>query len=321
MKLIIQIPCYNEEATLPKTLLALPKSVSGFDCVEVLIVDDGSEDGTVAVARKYGVDHIVLLREHKGLAKAFIDGVEACLSLGADVIVNTDADNQYNAEDIPDLLAPILEGKADFVIGTRPIQSIENFSWLKKVLQRLGSWLVRTASQTAVIDAPSGFRAFNREAAMRLNVFYSYSYTLETLIQAGHAGFTTVSVPIRVNDEQRPSRLASSLFSYVQKSAFTIICAYAVYNPLKFFLGVAVIFFSLGFILSLRFLYFFLTGDGDGHVQSVVLSVFLMGVGFNFAMMAILAELISVNRQLLEKLSYHRQLTKTSLKSTSSTAS
>ena len=308
MKLIIQIPCYNEEATLPETLAVLPKSVPGFDRVEILVVDDGSEDGTVAVAREHGVDHVLCLKKHRGLAKAFMDGVEACLSLGADVIINTDADNQYNAEDIPSLLKPILKGEADFVIGTRPIESIEYFSWSKKLLQILGSRIVRAASQTSVMDAPSGFRAITREAAMQLNVFSSYSYTLETLIQAGHTGISTMSVPIRVNSEQRPSRLASSLFSYVRKSALTIVLTYAIYKPLKFFLGIAALFFLPGLFLSFRFLYYFLTGDGDGHVQSVILSVFLMSVGFSLAMMAVLAELISVNRQLLEKLSYRQQL-------------
>lgn len=311
MKLIIQIPCYNEEATLPETLAALPKSIAGFDRVETLVVDDGSEDATVAVAREYGVDHILSLKRHKGLAKAFMDGVEACLNLGADVIINTDADNQYNAEDIPGLLEPILKGEADLVIGTRPIESVEHFSWIKKVLQILGSRIVRVASQTSVMDAPSGFRAITREAAMRLNTFSSYSYTLETLIQAGHIGIATVSVPVEVNEQQRPSRLVKNVFSYVLNSAITIVRTYAIYKPFSFFMGIAALLFLPGFALGLRFLYYFFTGDGDGHVQSVVLSVFLMGSGFNLAMMAIMTDLIAVNRQLLEKLGYRQQLVET----------
>ena len=311
MKLIIQIPCYNEEATLPETLSVLPKSITGFDRVETLVVDDGSEDATVAVAGEYGVDHILCLKRHKGLAKAFMDGVEACLNLGADVIINTDADNQYNAEDIPGLLEPILKGEADFVIGTRPIESVEHFSWIKKVLQVWGSRIVRVASQTSVMDAPSGFRAITREAAMRLNIFGSYSYTLETLIQAGHIGIATVSVPVEVNEKQRPSRLVKNVFSYVLNSAITIVRTYAIYKPFSFFMGIAALLFLPGFALGLRFLYYFFTGDGDGHVQSVVLSVFLMGSGFNLAIMAIMTDLIAVNRQLLEKLGYRQQLVET----------
>ena len=296
---------------MPETLAALPKSIPGFDRVEILVVDDGSEDSTVAVAKEYGVDHIICLKRHKGLAKAFMDGLEACLNLGADVIINTDADNQYSADCIPKLLSPILEGEADFVIGTRPIAAIEHFSWIKKILQRLGSHVVRAVSQTSVVDAPSGFRAITRKAAMQLNVFNGYSYTLETLIQAGHAGIVTVSVPIEVNSEQRPSRLVSSLFSYVRKSAIAIILSYAIYKPLRFFFGISMLFFVPGLLLSFRFLYYFLSGDGDGHVQSVVLSVFLMSTGFSLAIMAILAELISVNRQLLEKISYRQQFNET----------
>ncbi len=308
VRLIIQIPCYNEEADLAKTLAALPKSISGFNSVEYLVIDDGSDDKTVEVAEACGVDHIVRLQQHLGLGRAFISGLEACLARGADVIINTDADNQYSGDDIPKLLEPILSGAADFVIGTRPIASIEHFSWLKKCLQLLGSRVVRAASQTTVMDAPSGFRAITRDAAMRLNVFSSYSYTLETLIQAGQVGIVTVSVPVRVNGEKRPSRLVKSIFSYVFNSAVTIVRTYAIYKPLSFFLGIAVLLFLPGLALSLRFLYYFLSGDGDGHVQSVILSVFLMGIAFNLAMMAILAELISVNRQLLEKFGYRQQL-------------
>jgi glycosyltransferase involved in cell wall biosynthesis len=313
MKLIIQIPCFNEEATLPETIAALPKSVVGFDEVELLVVDDGSNDRTVELAREHGVHHVICLKQHSGLSRAFIDGLQACLNLGADVIVNTDADNQYSAGCIPQLLLPILEGEADFVIGTRPIQSIEHFSWSKKWLQKWGSRVVRAASQTPVLDAPSGFRAITREAAMRLNIFSSYSYTLETLIQAGHIGIVTVSVPVRVNRERRPSRLLKSVLNYVLNSAITIIRTYAMYKPFSFFLGIAFLLFLPGFALSLRFLYFFFTGDGDGHVQSVVLSVFLMGSAFNLAIVAVIADLIAANRQLLEKLAYRQQLVETKL--------
>lgn len=308
MKLIIQIPCFNEEATLPETIAALPKSISGFDQVELLVVDDGSSDRTVAVARECGVHHVVCLKQHSGLSRAFMNGLQACLSLGADVIVNTDADNQYSADYIQKLLSPLLKGEADFVIGTRPIDSIDHFSWLKKRLQNLGSRVVRAASQTSVTDAPSGFRAINREAAMRLNSFSSYSYTLETLIQAGHIGIATISVPIEVNREQRPSRLVKSVFSYILNSSVTIIRTYAIYKPFSFFLGGSLALFLPGFFLGLRFLYYFFTGDGDGHVQSVVLSVFLMGSAFNLAIMAVMADLIAANRQLLEKLGYRQQL-------------
>lgn len=309
MKLIIQIPCFNEAFALPETIAALPKSVSGFDQVELLVVDDGSYDRTVDVARECGVQHVICLKQHSGLSKAFINGLQACLNLGADVIINTDADNQYSANCISKLLPPILEGRADFVIGTRPIDSIDHFSWVKKHLQTLGSRIVRTASRTSVMDAPSGFRAITREAAMRLNSFSSYSYTLETLIQAGHIGIATVSVPVEVNGQKRPSRLVKSLFSYVLNSAITIIRAYAIYRPFSFFMGLAGLLFLPGFAFGLRFLYYFFTGFGDGHVQSVILSVFLMGSAFNLAILAILADLIAANRQLLEKLDYRQQLT------------
>lgn len=315
MKLIIQIPCFNEEATLPETIAALPKFVSGFDQVELLVVDDGSHDRTIEVARKCGVHHIVRLKQNSGLSRAFIYGLQACLHLGADVIVNADADNQYSAKCIPKLLSPILEGKADFVIGTRPIHSIDHFCWVKKRLQNLGSRVVRILSQTAVMDAPSGFRAIAREAAMRLNTFSRYSYTLETLIQAGHIGIATVSVPVEVNGTQRPSRLIKSIFAYVLNSAITIVRTYAIYKPFSFFLSIAFLLFLPGIMLGLRFLYFFFTGDGNGHVQSVVLSVFLMGSAFNLAITAIVADLIAANRQLLEKLGYRQQLIEMKLRS------
>lgn len=308
MKLIIQIPCFNEEAALAETVAALPKFVPGFDQVELLVVDDGSYDRTVEVAKKWGVHHIVCLKQHSGLSRAFIDGLQACLNLEADVIVNTDADNQYSAGCIPELLRPILRGDADFVIGTRPIHSIDHFSWVKKRLQNLGSRVVRAVSQTTVMDAASGFRAITREAAMRLNTFSSYSYTLETLIQAGHMGIATVSVPIEVNGKQRPSRLVKSVFSYILNSAITIVRTYAIYKPFSFFLSIAGLLFLPGFALGLRFLYYFFTGDGNGHVQSVVLSVFLMGSAFNLVIVAIITDLIAANRQLLEKLGYRQQL-------------
>ncbi|WP_272700599.1 glycosyltransferase family 2 protein [Desulfovibrio sp. Fe33] len=235
MKLIIQIPCYNEEQTLGVALAELPRSVPGFTEVEWLVIDDGSRDNTVAEAKKHGVDHVVRHPNNKGLAAAFRTGLDACLALGADVIVNTDADNQYNAGNIPDLVAPILEGTADMVIGERPIASIDHFSPLKKMLQRLGSWVVRMASHTDIPDAPSGFRAISRVAAQQLMVFNNYTYTLETIIQAGQKGMSVTSVPVQVNDDLRPSRLVKDIPSYIRQSIFTIIRIFVVYKPFRFF--------------------------------------------------------------------------------------
>lgn len=302
MKLIIQIPCLNEAKTLKVALSALPRTVHGFDDVEWLIVNDGSTDKTVEVAKSNGVDHVVNFTQNQGLAKAFMAGLEKSLELGADVIVNTDADNQYNADDIPALVAPILDGTAEYVIGARPIQDTEHFSIIKKYLQKLGSWVVRIASATDIPDAPSGFRAISRQCAKELNVYSEYTYTLETIIQAGRKNMAVTSVPIRTNEDLRPSRLLSSMPNYIKKSIFTIVRIFVVYQPFKFFVSIAGLIMSLGFILGTRFLYYFFLGEGDGHVQSVILAGVLIVIGFQTALIAFVADLLSVNRQLLEEL-------------------
>jgi glycosyltransferase involved in cell wall biosynthesis len=259
-KLIIQIPCYNEEATLGATLAELPRRIQGVDCIEWLVIDDGSRDKTVEVAKACGVDRIVRLPHNQGLAKAFMAGLEASLKAGADIIVNTDADNQYCASDIPLLIEPIILGQADIVVGARPIWQTKHFSLIKKLLQKLGSWVVRRASNTNIPDAPSGFRAFNREAALRLNVFNSYTYTLETIIQAGQKGMKIISVPIRTNFVSRPSRLVKNNASYVVRSLFTILRIFMLYRPLRFFLLLGSVPFSLGVILGIRWLIFLFMG-------------------------------------------------------------
>jgi glycosyltransferase involved in cell wall biosynthesis len=307
MKLIIQIPCYNEEATLGVTLSALPRKVPGVDVVEWLIIDDGSDDRTVEVARAYGVDHIVRLPRNQGLARGFMAGLEASIKAGADIIVNTDADNQYCADDIPRLIEPILSGKAEIVVGARPILGIKHFSPLKKLLQKLGSYVVRLASKTDIPDAPSGFRAMSRNAAMRLNVFSEYTYTLETIIQAGQKSMAITSVPIRTNEDLRPSRLVKSIPSYVQRSILTIFRIFITYRPFQFFSTAAAIFFIAGFLIGVRFLYFYFTGGGGGHIQSLILAALLMALGGMLFVLALLADLISVNRKLLEKLDWRIQ--------------
>jgi glycosyltransferase involved in cell wall biosynthesis len=304
VKLIIQIPCYNEQATLGIALAALPRQVAGFDTVEWLIIDDGSQDETARVAAEHGVDHIVRFTRNQGLAAAFMAGIDACLSAGADVIVNTDADNQYDASHIPDLTAPILSGKADMVIGARPIHSIGHFSAVKKRLQGLGSWVVRVASNTTVPDAPSGFRAMSRKAAMELNVFNEYTYTLETIIQAGQKRLAIMSVPIQVNADLRPSRLVRSIPSYVWRSLVVICRIFVTYKPFAVFTAVGTGVLFLGLILGGRFLYYYLSGQGTGHIQSVILAAMLVGVGFFLIVGGVIADLISVNRKLLEKVNY-----------------
>ena len=304
MKLIIQIPCYNEEATLGLTLSQLPRQLPGIDKIEWLIINDGSRDRTVEVAQANGVDRIVNLRRNQGLAKAFMAGIEASLEAGADIIVNTDADNQYCAADIPNLIAPILEGRAQIVIGTRPIQEIAHFSPIKKLLQRLGSLVVRLASNTRVPDAPSGFRAIGREAALRLNVFNEYTYTLETIIQAGQRGLIVTSVPIRTNGYLRPSRLVKSIWAYVQHSVLTILRVFMTYRPLQFFTLLGSIPFSIGFLLCCRWLFLFWGIIGDdpakSRVPSLVLAAILILIGVQFWIFGLVADLMSVNRQLLE---------------------
>ncbi len=304
MKLIIQIPCFNEEDALPETLQELPRDIPGIDTVEWLVINDGSVDRTVEVALENGVDHVVNVSRNRGLANAFTVGLEACLKYGADIIVNTDADNQYCADDIPKLLAPILSGEAEMVIGERPIDDIAHFGTMKKALQKLGSRVVRFLSNTDVADAPSGFRAISRSAAMRLNVFSEYTYTLETIIQAGQKGMTIVSVPIRTNGETRPSRLMGSISSYIKRSVMTMFRIFLTYRPLRFFMSLGISVFALGLILGLRFLYYYYTGDGSGKIQSTILAALLMGTGSFLCVMGLVVDLISVNRKLLEKLQW-----------------
>jgi len=301
-KLIIQIPCYNEEATLGITLSALPRQVPGMDSVEWLVIDDGSTDGTVQVAREHGVEHLVHFPRRQGLARAFMAGLEASLRAGAEVIVNTDADNQYCAEDIPKLIQPILAKKAEIVIGQRPIEEMQHFSRSKKFLQRLGSWVVRIVSGTDIADAPSGFRAISREAAIRLNVFSDYTYTLEMIIQAGLKGMAITSVPVRVNPTTRPSRLVKSIPSYVQRSLFTILRIFMTYQPLRFFTILGSIPLATGFLLDLRWLALFLSGTPRTHLPSLILASILVLVGFQIWIFGLMADLMSVNRKLLEEI-------------------
>ncbi|WP_333849235.1 glycosyltransferase family 2 protein [Leclercia sp.] len=304
MKLIIQIPCYNEAETLAIALNALPRQVNGFDKVEWLIVDDGSTDDTINVARQNGVDHVVKHAGNKGLAKAFMTGLDACLNLNADVIVNTDADNQYSADDIPLLVAPILEHRAEMVIGERPISAIDHFSPIKKYLQKLGSWVVRVASNTNVPDAPSGFRAMSRATAQKLMVFNDYTYTLETIIQAGQKNITITSVAVRVNEDLRPSRLVKSISSYIKRSIITIVRIFVIYRPFRFFGAIGAVLFTSGFLLGVRFLYKYITGDGNGYIQSLILASILMGMGFQTILVAFITDLLSANRKLLEDLRF-----------------
>lgn len=305
MKLIIQIPCYNEEGTIGVTLGDLPREMEGFDSVEWLIIDDGSKDGTVEAARKAGADHVVRLSRNRGLAVAFAAGLDACLKLGADVIINTDGDNQYKAEDIPKLVEPVISGSADMVIGARPISTTEHFSPLKKTLQKMGSAVVRLASRTDVADAPSGFRAMSRDAALRLNVFNNYTYTLETIIQAGQKGLGVLSVPVGTNPDLRPSRLFRSIPSYLQRSISTIIRIFVVYRPFRFFVTIGIALFSAGFFIGLRFLYYYFFGSGTGaYIQSLILASILLGIGFQTILVGFLADLLSVNRRLMEDIQY-----------------
>jgi glycosyltransferase involved in cell wall biosynthesis len=301
-KLIIQIPCYNEESTLGQTLAALPRQVPGFDRVEWLVVDDGSRDATVAVARQAGVDHVVSLPQNQGLARAFMVGLEASLRAGADVIVNTDADNQYDAAGIPALVAPILDGRAQIVIGERPIMSVREYSLVKKVLQRLGSAVVKMASNARVPDAPSGFRAMHAEAALRLCVFSDYTYTLETIIQAGRNSIAMTSVPVAVNPATRPSRLVRSIPVYVRRSLLTIVRIFILYKPLRFFLYLGTLFFIPGLLIGLRFLLLYLQGEGAGHVQSLILAAVLLVTAVVVYASGILADLVAANRVLLEEI-------------------
>lgn len=304
MKLIIQIPCYNEEETLGITYNDLPKHIDGIDEIEYLIINDGSTDRTVDVARELGIHHVVSFKQNKGLAKGFMAGLDACLHLGADIIVNTDADNQYCGADIEKLVRPILDNQADIVIGERPIDQTEHFSWKKKKFQHLGSWVVRVASGTDIPDAPSGFRAYSREAALRMNVVNEYTYTLETIIQAGNDKIAMTSVPIRTNGETRPSRLFSSMWKYMKRSATVIIRSFLMYKPLRFFSIVGSIMLLLGAVLGVRFLAFFFTGSGGGHTQSLILAAILLLAGFQTIVVGLLGDVIAANRKILQDIQY-----------------
>lgn len=312
MKLIIQIPCFNEEESLPITLSELPRSIPGIDCIEVLIIDDGSSDRTRQVAREQGVNHIVGFANNRGLAEAFMLGIRSCLERGADIIVNTDADNQYNAEDIEKLVTPVVAGAADIVIGARPIETIQHFSAPKKALQRIGSWVVKRVSGTAVADAPSGFRAMSRQAAISLNVFNKYTYTLETIIQAGQKNLKIISVPIRVNADLRPSRLVTSIAAYVRKSFIVIVRIFVIYKPFRFFMLLGGIIFLTGAAIGVRFVYYYVTASGTGKIQSLILAAVLLIIGFQTMLLAFLADLLSVNRRLLEELQASQRAQKSS---------
>lgn len=305
MKLIIQIPCYNEAETLETALDALPKQMDGIDKIEYLIINDGSKDDTVNTAWKWGVDYVVNFRSNRGLAKGFMAGLDACLRNGADIIVNTDADNQYEGADIEKLVRPILEGKSDIVIGARPIDEISDFSPLKKKLQHLGSFIVRKASRTDIPDAPSGFRAYSREAAMRLNVTNEYTYTLETIVQAGRTKMAMDSVPVRTNQELRPSRLMKSMTGYIKKSVFTIGHVFLMYKPLQFFVTIGIVIFLCGAAVGVRFLNFYFRGVGSGHIQSLILAAVLLLLGFQTVIMGLLADVIASNRKIMEDVQYH----------------
>lgn len=305
MKLIIQIPCYNEAETLEIALNDLPKHIDGIDEIEYLIINDGSKDNTVKVARNWGVHYVVNFKQNKGLAKGFMAGLDACLRNGADIIVNTDADNQYVGEDIEKLVRPILNGEADMVIGERPIDQTEHFSPLKKKLQHLGSWVVRKASKTDIPDAPSGFRAYSREAAMRMNVVNEYTYTLETIVQAGRNRMALTSVPIRTNGELRPSRLFSSMFGYVKKSMLTIVRAFMMYKPLMFFTTLGSVLSLIGVGLGIRFLAYFFAGAGAGHIQSLILASMMIILGVQTIIVGLQGDIIAANRKLLEDIQYH----------------
>jgi len=285
----------------------LPRSVPGFDNVEWLVIDDGSTDDTVRVAKEAGADYIVRHNRNQGLARAFMTGIRECIRLGADVIVNTDADNQYCADDISALTHPVLNGLADLVVGARPIDSIRHFSPMKKILQKIGSWVVRIVSRTSVEDVTSGFRAFSRKAAEQFVVFSNYTYTLETLIQAGLNNMSVVSIQVRVNQNLRPSRLIKSVPVYIFKSLATIVRIFVIYRPFRFFAAIGLILFGVGFLLGIRFLYYYLAGHGGGHIQSLVLASVLLGMGFQVIMVAFVTDLLASYRVLLEKISFRQR--------------
>lgn len=304
MKLIIQIPCYNEEHSLAGTLECLPKSIPGIDRIELLVIDDGSTDATAQVARRLNVAHIVQLPRHVGLAQAFVAGLEASIRAGADIIVNTDADNQYRSEDTPRLIQPILARKAEIVVGDRGVGTISGFSPLKRRLQLFGSWVVGHAAGMDIPDATSGFRAFSRDAALRTIVLSEYSYTLETLIQAGTHQLSVAHVPVGTNQNRRASRLMRSMRHYVMSSGATILRAYTMYRPMRVFFLIGSLMLAGGIALGVRFLYFFVGNDGNGHIQSLILSAVLLIVGFQVGLIGLLADLIGFNRRILEETLY-----------------
>lgn len=300
MKLIIQIPCYNEEKTLPITYKEIPESIGGIDEIEILVIDDGSADNTVETAKNLGIKHIVSHSKNLGLARAFDTGLKTSIKLGADIIVNLDADNQYKASDIEKLIQPVLNKEADIVIGARPIEKIQSFSPLKKLLQKTGSYVMRKISGADVLDAPSGFRAFSKNAAMKINIFDNYTYTMETIIQAQYKGLTIKSVPIGVNENLRPSRLVKNNFDYIKRSIFTMLRFIIIYRPFRFFMKISLLLFFFGLLLGLRFLYFYITESGEGHIQSLILCAILILVGVQSLFFAVIADLLAINRKLIE---------------------
>ena len=304
MKLIIQIPCYNEAETLELALNDLPRQIDGVDEIEYLIINDGSSDDTEQVAIDWGVNYIVHFKRNLGLAKGFLAGIDLALRHGADIIVNTDADNQYSGADIEKLIQPILKREADIVIGERPIDEIQEFSWVKKKLQHFGSWVVRMASKTDIPDAPSGFRAYSRKAAMRVNVHNEYTYTLETIVQAGRNKMAITSVPVRTNPELRSSRLMSSMGAYIKKSMLTILRAVLMYKPMKVFTLISSVFMMIGVAIGVRFLYFFFNGNGNGHVQSLILATMMIIIGCQTLVTGLQADIISANRKILEDIQF-----------------